>query len=251
MILLHVDPRHRDLRDPIRMGFSFSVSMVTAFDAVWVATGERLVRINAATDEPREVLRIELPGDGSGRTDLSADRSHLWLGRTDGILMRIDPVSEDVTRERKVIGSADLVTAADGAVWVADQVNGTIIGVDADSFEEIGAVTVAGSIDRMIADAGYLWVLDTGAGLVTRLSVSSDDIVSAQKSVGAGATDLAVGLGAVWVSHDDGRISRIDASTLEVTPDFAEVVGAATAIAVDATRGSLWVDVGPPKEPEE
>ena len=244
MFLLHVDPQHRDLRDPIRMGFSFSVSMVTAFDAVWVATGERLVRVNAATDEPREVLRYQLPGEGSGRTDLSADRSHLWLGTTDGVLMRIDP-SGTVTRQRKVIASADLVAAGDGAVWVADQVNGTITGVDATSLEEIGEVTVAGSIDRMIAAGGYLWVLDTGTGVVTRFSVSSDPIVPAQANVGDGSTDAAVGFGAVWVSHDDGRISRIDPSTLEVTLAFSRVDGAATAIAVDVARGSLWVDVGP------
>jgi DNA-binding beta-propeller fold protein YncE len=100
----------------------------------------------------------------------------------------------------------------------------------------------------MIADAGYLWILDTGAGVVTRLSVSSDRIVPAQKSVGEGATDVAVGFGAVWVSHEDGRISRIDPSTLEVTSAFARVDGAATAIAVDASRESLWVDVGPPKD---
>ncbi|HUF59891.1 MAG TPA: adenylate/guanylate cyclase domain-containing protein [Actinomycetota bacterium] len=246
-ILLHVDPQHGELRDPITMGFSLSVSMVTAFDAVWVATGERLVRVNAATDEPREVLRIQLPGEGSGRTDLSADRSHLWLARTDGILMQIDPTGT-VTRQRKVIGSADLVTAGDGAVWVADQVKGAVIGVDAVSLEKIGEVTVVGGIDRMIADAGYLWILDTGAGVVTRLSVSSDRIVPAQKSVGEGATDVAVGFGAVWVSHEDGRISRIDPSTLEVTAAFARVDGAATAIAVDASRESLWVDVGPPKD---
>jgi class 3 adenylate cyclase/streptogramin lyase len=247
MILLHVDPQHGELRDPIRMAFSLSVSMVTAFDAVWVATGERVVRVNAATDEPREVLRIQLPGEGSGRTDLSADRSHLWLARTDGILMQIDPTGA-VTRQRKVIGSADLVTAGDGAVWVADQVNGAVIGVDAVSLEKIGEVTVVGGIDRMIADAGYLWILDTGAGVVTRLSVSSDRIVPAQKSVGEGTTDVAVGFGAVWVSHEDGRISRIDPSTLEVTSAFARVGGAATAIAVDASRESLWVDVGPPKD---
>jgi hypothetical protein len=85
-------------------------------------------------------------------------------------------------------------------VWVADQVNGTL-GVDTDSPEEIGEVTVAGSIDRLIADAGYVWILDTGAGVVTRLSVSSDRIVPAQASVGEGATDAAVGFGAVWVSR--------------------------------------------------
>jgi DNA-binding beta-propeller fold protein YncE len=127
-------------------------------------------------------------------------------------------------------------------------VNGAVIGVDVVSLERIGEVTVVGGIDRMIADAGYLWILDTGAGVVTRLSVSSDRIVPAQKSVGEGTTDVAVGFGAVWVSHEDGRISRIDPSTLEVTSAFARVGGAATAIAVDASRESLWVDVGPPKD---
>jgi class 3 adenylate cyclase len=247
MILLHVDPRHGELRDPIRLEFSLSVSMVTAFDAVWVATGERLFRVNAATDEPREALRFQLPGGGSGRTDLSADRSHLWLGRTDGILMQID-ASGAVTRQRRVITSADLIAAGDDAVWVADQVSGVVAGVDAASLGKIGEIAVAGRIDRMIADAGYVWILDTGTGVVTRLSVSSDRIVAAQAPVGGGSTDLAVGFGAVWVSHDDGLISRIDPSTLEVTAAFARVNGAATAIAVDTSRETIWVDVGPHRD---
>ena len=61
--------------------------------------------------------------------------------------------------------------------------------------------------------------------------------------MGRGITNLAVGLGAVWLSHEDGTISRVDRLTLDVT-EFAHVDGVASAIAVDVERNSIWVDVG-------
>jgi streptogramin lyase len=240
-VLLHADPVHGDIRDPIGLHFTFSNSMVSAFEALWVATGEVLVRVNAATDDLREVLRYSNPS-GSGRASLSADRTHLWLARTDGTLSRIDR-SGKVTRQRNVAASADLVASAEGSVWVVDQVAGIVTRVDPASLETIAEVPVSGTIDRIAVAGDYVWLLDRGTGVVTRISIAETGSIR-QASV-AEASDMAVGFGAVWVSHPDGTISRVDASTLQVTPRFARFRGAATAIAVDDTRGSIWVDVGP------
>jgi class 3 adenylate cyclase/streptogramin lyase len=240
--LLHVDPKHGDVRDPIAIRpTSAFVSMVSAFDALWYLADDRLVRVSASTDEQREMLRIP-PRVALGNSIVAADRDQLWIGRTDGILMRFRP-SGEVT-ERKVTTSIDLIAAGEGGVWVVDQVTGIVVHVDPATLEKVGELPVMGTIDRIAVDGDYVWLLDQSAGVVTRLSSSSVE-EAGQASVGPGATDLAVGLGAVWISHLDGTISRVDRLTRAVTPAFARVDGAASAITVDLARSSIWVDVGP------
>ena len=63
-----------------------------------------------------------------------------------------------------------------------------------------------------------------------------------QVDVPSDATALAVGLDAIWLTHDDGTIIRVDPVTKR-TSTFATVEGSARAIAIDAGRESIWVDV--------
>jgi class 3 adenylate cyclase/streptogramin lyase len=239
--LLHVDPEDGDAREPILIEQpAFQLSMVTAFDAVWVAAADRLVRVSASTDEQQVVHRFRYR-EGDGDAWVTADRHHLWVGRTDGVLMRLTPSGE--TAERKVSDSVDLLAGAEEGVYVIDHLTGEVSRVDR-NLETLWTTPVVGTINRIAFDGDYVWLLDWSSGIVTRLSTSSG-VPAGQAPIGPGATDLAVGGGALWVTHDDGTISRIDRVTREVTPTFVRVGGEASAIAFDLDRGSLWVDVGP------
>jgi streptogramin lyase len=241
--LLHVDPEHGEMRDPIPIPQpAITVSMVSAFDALWYVAPDRLVRVSASTDEQKVVQRISTPTElGAFRVSLAADRDHLWMGQADGIVMRVDPSGG--FEDRRVADAIDLIAATEDGVWVLDQFAGVVIRVDPATLGTVWETTVVGTIARLAADGNYLWLLDQSSGVLTRLS-SSTGAGADQAPVGRSAIDLAVGLGAAWVSHEDGTISRIDRLTLEVT-EFAHVEGGASSIAVDLRRSSVWVDVGP------
>jgi class 3 adenylate cyclase len=244
--LLHVDPEHGEVRDPIAIEQpAVTVSMVSAFDALWYLTPDRLVRVSASTDEQDVVRRVapttDLGADRRG-VSLAADRDHLWIGLIDGLLMRVDP--SDGVEDRRVADAIDLIAATGDGVWVVDQFDGVVIRVDPANMETVWESPVIGTIARLSVDEDYLWLLDQSSGILTRLS-SSTGAGAGQAPVGRGAIDLAVGLGAAWVTHEDGTISRIDRLTLDVT-EFAQVEGGASAIVVDVGRDSIWVDVGPP-----
>jgi class 3 adenylate cyclase len=244
--LLHVDPEHGEVRDPIAIEQpAITVSMISAFDALWYLTPDRLVRVSASTDDQDMVQRVAAPTDlGADRrgVSLAADRDHLWIGRIDGRLVRLDPSGG--FEERRVADALDLVAATDDGVWVVAQFDGVVIGVDPATLRPVWEQQVLGTITRFAVDDDYLWLLDQSSGVLTRLS-SSTGTGADQAPVGRGVTDLSVGLGAAWLSHADGTISRVDRLTLEVT-EFAQVEGGASAIAADVDRHSVWVDVGPP-----
>jgi class 3 adenylate cyclase/streptogramin lyase len=237
--LFRVDPRHGEFSDLVVSKGSISFSMVTAFDALWVATGS-LIRVNPATYEPRPVLEIPFPTGGLGGSSLAADEDHLWIGTSGGTLLRVDP-SGEMSGRRRVTDSIQVVAAGQGSVWVVNQFAGVVTRVDPASLESVAEFPLTGSIDSIAVTDGYVWTLDFETGILTRISVLTDRVVG-QKSLPAGPTSLAVGLGSVWVSHRDGTVSRVDPATLEVTK-LARVDGSVRVIAVDGARKSIWVDV--------
>ncbi|HWL90347.1 MAG TPA: hypothetical protein VNP90_03185, partial [Actinomycetota bacterium] len=98
-----------------------------------------------------------------------------------------------------------------------------------------------GRLDTIAVMGDHVWVLDFGTGLLTRISIQEDRPVG-QVSVPARATSLAAGLGAIWIAHADGTVTKVDPATVTASR-FARLEGTARAIAVDLARKTVWVDM--------
>ncbi|HET9672333.1 MAG TPA: adenylate/guanylate cyclase domain-containing protein [Actinomycetota bacterium] len=172
--VLRVDPRHGEIRRiVVRTGAgSFNLSVEAAFDAVWVAS-DQLIRINPATDEVRAILRIPLPIGGSGGSSLAVDRRHLWIGTSDGELLRVD-ASGEVTAQRSVTGSIQEIATGEGGLWVADQLAGVIVRIDPRTLETLAEIPFTGNVDAMEVFGGELWALDFRTGVLRRISILQD-----------------------------------------------------------------------------
>jgi streptogramin lyase len=238
--VLRVDPRHREIERVLVRGTAFTLSLVAGFDAIWVSTN-RLIRINPATHEARTVLEIPLPAGGSGETSIAVDRRHLWIGSAQGVLRRVDP-NGAVTGERTVTDSIQLLAAGEDGVWVVDQLADVVLRIDPVTLRRAAApISLSGGVDAIAVMGDHVWALDFGTGLLSRISIREDRTIG-QVTVPTGATSLDVGLDAVWIAHSGGTITRVDPLTVTAST-FAEVEGSIRALAVDAARKSIWVDV--------
>jgi class 3 adenylate cyclase/streptogramin lyase len=243
--LLHIDPIHQDVRpDKIEVALAASQSVVTGFDAVWILTGEALFRVNPATDELHPFLRI--PISPSISTYGLALGEVIWVGQSDGTLIRLDPATS--ARDQVNTGSSiDGIAATRDGVWIVDVLAGGVIRFDTGSLRQVGEpIQIRGSLDQIVARGDAVWVLDRRVGIVTQIDALSNT-VNGSARVGDEAVDMAVGADAVWVADRGGALYRVDASTLEVStfPVGAEVL----AVAVDDAEGSVWVYVGDPIRP--
>ena len=236
--LVHIDPLNAEVRsDPIDVGIGYSQSVATGFDAVWVISGDALSRVHPGTDkvksvfasrEPREVFSLALG-------------SHVWVGSDLGTILRIDPSTG--TRDQTDSGLAvDKIAVTGNALWIANIVNDELTQVDLESLEKMGdPIQIAGNMDQIVGFRDGVWILDKQAGTVTRIDTISRT-AGRPTRVGGDPTDIAVGLGAVWVSDRGGSLFRVDPVTLDVRPltISAEVL----AVDVDDETDAVWVYLG-------
>jgi len=236
-LLLHIDPLHEEVRtDKIDVGIGPSQSVLTAFDAVWVLTGNSLYRINPATDEPDEFLHLPVPSN-IATYSVAVGGDSIWVGQSDGTIVRLDPRTGARDQSQTEL-AVDKIAATKEAVWVADVLAGVVARVDPGDLQQVGRpIEIRGSIDQIFARGDYLWVLDRHSGVVTRFT--SSDTEGRPARVGDGATDMAVGPETVWVGDRDGSLYRVDPLTLKVTelPIGAAVLG----VGIEESSGAVWV----------
>jgi class 3 adenylate cyclase/streptogramin lyase len=239
--LLHVDPLRDEIRsDQINVGGSESQSVDTGLGKVWVLDGRTLYEVHPLTDEPTIVY--ELPERLALITSSLAVGDAVWIGTSDGNLIRFDPAS-GATSEVDMGSRIDGLAATPAGTWLADVVAGTLTRIHPETLDVVGEpISVGGSIDRVVAQGDYVWVLDRQLGQITRVDTESNRVREVR--VGGRPTDIAVTQDALWVGDLEGTLHRIDASTLD-SDEFrvgAEVLG----VGVDDADDSVWVYVGDP-----
>jgi YVTN family beta-propeller protein len=193
-------------------------ALAVAGGAVWAAMYSGIARI-----EPQSAKRTALVGRGRWPKSIAATAGRLWVSLgipfiKNGALVSIDPETNRLAGGRLALGRAPaaLATGA-GALWVADELDGTLTRVDPARRRIVARVKVGRMPTAVAAGAGGIWVANTGDGTVSRVDPKSDRVVATFR-VGSAPRGLAVGVGAVWVATTgDGRVRRIDPATGRIT----------------------------------
>jgi class 3 adenylate cyclase/streptogramin lyase len=238
--LFHVDPSRSEVRARLKLeggGSSFSVNLAEGSDKIWVGYDGGLDQVNPATGEQREAIVLE--GDRLVTNDVAVGAGYVWLGGSDGRLVRFDPRTRKEL-PRTGLDPIDAIAFGHGSVWTADTVGGTVTRYDPETMRPVEKIEMPTAADYIVSGDVAVWVLSTSVGTLSRIDPATND-VRYQVPVGADPSGLAVGSGAVWVGDEDGIIRRVDEETRAVTeiPFGAET----RALAFDDETGTLWVDV--------
>jgi len=238
--LYHVDPRANEVRTVITLisGASFGINLAEGHDVIWVGYSGGLIEVNPATEEQRLVERVP-PADAQFSSDVTVGGGFVWLGLTQGKLLRYDP-SSGRGRWIELSGAIDAIAFGHGSVWTGDIVEGTVSRLDAGTLRPDDPIEAAGGLDRIVVGDSAVWVLSETLGTLTPIDPDTNTVGSGVR-VGDAPTGLAAGAGAIWVGDEDGVIRRIDEDTRQVTeiPFGAEI----RAIAFDEDTETLWIDV--------
>ena len=108
---------------------------------------------------------------------------------------------------------------ADGALWVANTLSGTVARIDPGTNEVSQSIPTEGAPTDIAAGEGAVWVLNGFEGELRAIDPRTNQ-VTATIAVPEGSSGIAVGAGFVWIT------SPLDVSVTKVNPDPVEVVGA-------------------------
>src|SRR5829696_4412081 len=175
---------------------------------------------------------------GRGPNAAAVGAGSVWVAnQRDGTVSRVDADTRQI-RTIEVGGDPSALAFGGGSVWVASAERRGVSQIDPATNKVLRTIEVGNSPNGVALAFGALWVASEASGSVVRIDPESARAVNAI-NVGNGPAAVAFGKGALWVANrQDGTVSRIDARKNAVTETLP--VGAEpTAIA--AGEGAVWV----------
>jgi YVTN family beta-propeller protein len=190
----------------------------------------------AVIDASRNVLAGELTSIGRPG-GIARGAGATWVTDTaDDLLLRVDSAGQVVDRIPVGRGPAG-VAVADGQVWVANQLDGTISEVSPAAGTVVATIGAGNGPVAITSGYGSVWVANVTDSTLSRIDAGSGRVV-ATIPLGSTPTGLAAGDGGVWVTGaDTGGLALVDPHTSRVSRSVP-VGGSHTGVAVGA--GSVW-----------
>ena len=241
--VLKVDPQDGS-STPVRGISGLLTTGVDASDAgVWFVGGT-LYQVDPGTGVAGDPIAFRPPNVPTPTTaeDLAVGFGRVWITLSQGYVIAVDPHTEDAD-VIDVGETPDAIAIGSDAVWVLDEFAGAVWRIDPGTQRIVDRIRLSGGLDRLAIGEGFVWVLDTTLGSLTPIVETSGDVHSAIP-VGTEAADVVVGLGSVWIASG-GDVLEVDpvAPRVERTIDVGDTP--ILRLTVDATDGTIWLDVGP------
>jgi DNA-binding SARP family transcriptional activator/outer membrane protein assembly factor BamB len=150
--VLRIDPRTNEPSATIDVGHA-PVGVALGEEALWVVTtGERALRIERHTNVATTEVAIGYP------VALMAEKQAVWVSDSRGQVWRINPDTGSVTQTTPVGGRLVGLCVNDGAVFAANNADGTVVQIDARDGRVAGRVPVGHAPTDVASSEGIVWV---------------------------------------------------------------------------------------------
>ncbi len=236
--ITRLDPKTNKIVTTIRVGQLPCSGLVAGFGSVWVPScGDKtLSRVDIAAN--KVVAKLPWgPADTEG-TITASDDGIWYLTDPKGLLLRIDPKTNQLAARITVPAGSFAAEYGEGAVWVTCTAGNTLARVDP-STNRITATIKVGPKPRFLAvGEGSVWTLNQGDGSVSRVDPKANRVVATiATGVPGPGGDIAVGEGSVWVTMDEVPLMRIDIASNKVVQQWVGPGGDSLRVGL----GSVWL----------
>jgi len=191
----------------------------------------------AVIDTSRNVLTRELTGIGRPG-GIAHGAGATWVTDTaDDLLLRVDSAGQVIDRIPVGRGPAG-VAVANGQVWVANQLDGTISEVNPAAGTVVATIGVGNGPVAIASGYGSVWVTNVTDNALSRIDPRSGHVL-ATIALGGAPAGLAASERGIWVAGTDpGRLMLVDPRTNSVSR-VVPMGSSPAAVAIGA--GSVWI----------
>jgi branched-chain amino acid transport system substrate-binding protein len=125
-------------------------------EGVWViGKGSSVTRIDPSTNHAGQTIRLE----ASGLAGIAVGDDSVWVtDPTDGLVWRVEPGPNPITRSIDVGAGATSISFADGAVWATNFIEGDVVRIDPRTNAVTSRTAVAATPQGVAAGGGSAWV---------------------------------------------------------------------------------------------
>jgi streptogramin lyase len=236
--VVRVDPKTNTIAQSIATSKAPCPGMTFGFGAMWVPLcgSDGIARIDPKTNAVTDTMTKGLSG-AAGPMVTGVDS--LWALTDDrATLVRIDPVSKIVVAEVNTGAGGSSMTFSLDAIWLTNGKTDTLARIDAYRNLIAESIAVGKGPVAVAFGAGSVWTLNAGDATVSRVDPKTNKVTETVKlGVPAGAGQIVVAAGSVWVSAPGLPLVRIDPRTNQVAQIFTGTGGGIVFFAED----SLWI----------
>ncbi len=219
-----IDPESSEVSDLLRAG-NVPTGIAVGDGVLWVADsiGSALLRVDPAS---KEVTTVPLAGRPTG---VAFTPEAVWVSSAPNTLARIDPSGpKPEVVFTKTVGSQPTSVVADhGAIWVANQLDGTVTRLNAATGQADATIPVGHGPNGLAATTDVLWVANELGDSVATIDPDTNE-VSRTIPIGGTAASLAADGETVWLAvgasvreHRGGTLVISTADPLPVSIDPA------------------------------
>jgi hypothetical protein len=196
-------------------------------------TGERLLRLDAATGALRATIDLSAAGTENGGA--AAHGNAVWAA-TGAWLYRIDPATLAVTARIHVGGEATSVLVTGSVIWVtrASGRLGQLVRVDPRSDRVVARVTMGGGPVSAAEAFGSIWVANSSPSSVMRVDPHTSRVVQTLLT-GRFSSSLTFADGLLWIAGDRTLIGLDAHGVIARRTQLPRTV-----IDIVAAGGKLW-----------
>jgi len=160
-----------DLRGSSELAWNPTYAVDAEGEAVWIAAGpHHVVRIDPATNEPAAIIDV-----GHVPVGVAFGEEALWVVTVAERALRIEPQTNAATTE-VAIGYPVALTAAEKAVWVSDS-RGQVWCIDSDTAAVTQTIRVGRGLVGLCASDGAVWAANNADGTVVRIDPQAGQVV--------------------------------------------------------------------------
>ena len=202
--------------------------------SLWVACrdGGMLQRIDPATG-----TRTATVGPVSGDLyAIAAGAGAVWATQRGPAALRID-VGSGTLRNPVLVGESAYVFVAAGSVFVADDLNKTLLRFDPDTGRS-NALSVGDGTSALVTDGRRAWITNHRDATLERIDLATNTVKRLSKLPGDAPERMVSLAGSLWVTGRGTDLLRVDPDSGAV---LATIEVGAGAIDLQQAGGRVWV----------